>query len=100
LQRLTKNACSTVTGPPSWDDDIHALLREMTCACARTGPHLDAPIARALFFRVDVLNEPPKIAARALGVHAGDAAYLLTGLRKDLATQLATVIGDPSVAQT
>jgi len=57
-------------------------------------------MAQALFHRVDVLNESQRSAARALGIETGDAAYLLGGLRQDLATQLALLISTPSVARS
>jgi len=100
LQKPTRTAGSSATSPPFRDEEFHALLSEMTCACARTGRHLDAPMAQALFHRVDVLNESQRSAARALGIETGDAAYLLGGLRQDLATQLALLISTPSVARS
>lgn len=65
----------------------------MTCACAETLAHAEAPMARELFHRVEVMKQPLKLAARALGLESGDAAYLLAGLREDLAIDLVLLLG-------
>jgi hypothetical protein len=65
----------------------------MICACAETAEHADAPIARALFHRVEVMKQPPTLAARALGIESGDAAYLLAGLREDVVKDLVLFLG-------
>ena len=75
------------------DGDLRGLVSEMTCACAQTGAHADAPLARELFHRVDVLKQTPAQAARALGVQPGDAAYLLAGLREDVAKDIVLALG-------
>ncbi|MEQ9038864.1 MAG: hypothetical protein RIE24_10960 [Silicimonas sp.] len=49
-------------------------------------------MARALFQRVEGMKQPPELAARALSIGFGDAAYLLAGLRKDLAQDLVHVM--------
>lgn len=76
------------SGQSSRDTDINAVVSEMTCACSRSGLHSDAPIAKALFDRVEVMNQSPRHAAQAMGLEAGDAAYLLAGFREDLAKDL------------
>ena len=45
-----------------------------------------------------MMNQPPSLAARALGIEPGDASYLLTGLREDVAEDLVLVMlaGRPS----
>jgi hypothetical protein len=47
---------------------------------------------------MESLKQPPELAARALGLKPGDAAYLLTGLREDVAKNLALALlaGRPS----
>jgi|TARA_Y100001951_G_scaffold104493_1_gene116268 hypothetical protein len=47
---------------------------------------------------MEILKQPPELAARALGLKPGDAAYLLTGLREDVAKNLALALlaGRPS----
>ena len=84
--------------PSSDDDDLRILFSRMTCACAETCGHANAPMARALFKRVEMMNQPPPLAARALGIEPGDASYLLTGLREDVAEDLVLVMlaGRPS----
>ena len=84
------------------DDDLRILFSQMTCACAETCGHADAPMARALFNRVEMMNQPPSLAARALGIEPGDASYLLTGLREDVAIDFVRVMlaGRPSIDTT
>lgn len=84
--------------PSSDDDDLRILFSRITCACAETRGYADAPMARALFNRVEMMNQPPPLAARALGIEPGDASYLLTGLREDVAEDLVLVMlaGRPS----
>ena len=84
MQRMTENSCRNATGQPR-DADFRALISGMTCACAQTGAHRDAPLAQALFHQVEVMTQPLGLAAGALGIAEGDAAYLLAGLRDDLA---------------
>ena len=78
---------SRVTRQPSSDGDLRVFFSRMTCACAETIGHADAPMAWALFSRVEVMKQSPTRAARALGIEPGDASYLLTGLREDVAKE-------------
>lgn len=93
MPQITTNCGRRVTDQPSWDVDPRVLFSRMICACAETAEHADAPIARALFHRVEVMKQPPTLAARALGIESGDAAYLLAGLREDVVKDLVLFLG-------
>ena len=92
MPRTTLDWNSGVPRQPSSDDDLRDFFARMTCAYAETSAYADAPMARALFQRVEGMNQPPELAARALSIGFGDAAYLLAGLRKDLAQDLVHVM--------
>ena len=92
MPRITKNCCRGATDQPSWDVDLRVLFSRMTCACAETSVHADAPMARGVFHRVEVMKQPPELAARALGIEPGDAAYLLSSLREDMAKDLVLLL--------
>jgi hypothetical protein len=93
MPRKTMDRKSGGTRHPSSDDDeLRILFSRITCACAETAEHADAPMARALFNRVEMMKQPPPLAARALGIEPGDASYLLTGLREDVAEDLVLVM--------
>lgn len=83
---------------PSRNAAVPAFMSRMICNCAEASAHPDAPMALALFQRVEILKQPPELAARALGLKPGDAAYLLAGLREEIATDfvLALLAGRPS----
>ncbi|MBU3031622.1 MULTISPECIES: hypothetical protein [Rhodobacterales] len=83
---------------PSRNAAVPELMSRMICNCAEASAHPDAPMALALFQRVEILKQPPELAARALGLKPGDAAYLLTGLREEVAKDLALALlaGRPS----
>jgi len=101
MPRKTTDGNSGATRQPSSDVDLRISSSRMTCACAETSTHADAPLARALFDRVEVMKQPPELAARALSIESGDAAYLLAGLRKDLAQDLVRVmLAGPSSKET
>ena len=85
MQHLNANARCIATDQPLQDAEFRALISGMTCACAKTSAHADAPLAQALFHQVEEMRQPLALAARRLGVKDGDAAYLLAGLREDLA---------------
>lgn len=98
MPRITTNCPSDVTESWSRDSDVPVFLSGMICACIESPAHSDAPMALALFQRVEISKHPPELAARALGLKPGDAAYLLTGLRKEVAKDLALTLlaGRPS----
>lgn len=74
------------------DADLRSLVDRMTCACADRAALRDAPLARAMFHLVESDRRSLEAAARALGIAAGDGAYLLAGLRRDLAGDLVEVL--------
>lgn len=98
MPRIRTNCPSDVTESSSRDADVPVFLSGMICACAEAPEHSDAPMALALFQRVEILKQSPGLAARALGLKPGDAAYLLTGLRQEVAKDLALALlaGQPS----
>ena len=97
MQRSTANVRSGAT-EPSRNAAVPEFMSRMICNCAEASAHPDAPMALALFQRMEILKQPPELAARALGLKPGDAAYLLTGLREDVAKNLALALlaGRPS----
>lgn len=97
MPRKTTNFRSGAT-EPSRNAAVPGFLSRMICNCADASAHPDAPMALALFQRVEFLNQPPELAARALGLKPGDAAYLLAGLREEIAKHfvLALLAGRPS----
>lgn len=92
MSRIATNCRRGVTGQLSGDVDMRVRVSRMTCACTETAAYAEAPMARALFHRVEEMKQPPELAARALGIEAGDAAYLLAGLREDVAKDLVLLL--------
>jgi len=64
----------------------------MSCACAAGPTTLGAPLARALFGRVESDGQSVAEAARALGLGRKDAAHLLAGLRRDVAVEVVATL--------
>ena len=97
MPRETTNFRSGAT-EPSRNAAVPEFMSRMICNCAEASAHQDAPMALAVFQRMEILKQPPELAARALGLKPGDAAYLLTGLREDVAKNLALALlaGRPS----
>ena len=97
MPRETTNFRSGAT-EPSRNAAVPEFMSRMICNCAEASAHPDAPMALALFQRMEILKQPPELAARALGLKPGDSAYLLTGLREDVAKNLALALltGRPS----
>ena len=102
MPRITSDWNSGVPRQPSSDDDLRVFFSRMTCARAETSAYADAPMARALFNRVEVMKQPRTLAAIALGIAPGDATYLLSGLREDVAKDFVRVMlaGRPSIDTT
>ena len=102
MPRKTPDRNAGVPRQPSSDADLRVFFSRMTCACAETSAYADAPMARALFNRVEVMKQPPTLAARALGIASRDATYLLSGLREDVAKDFVRVMlaGRPSIDTT
>lgn len=93
MPRITMNCHSAATERSSGDVGVPEFISRMTCSCAETTAGADAPMARALFHRVDVLGQSPEQAARSLGIAAGDALYLLAGIREDVARDFVVFLG-------
>ena len=83
MPRVTTNRRSGATGS-SRDAAVPGLVSRMICNRAEPPAHSDAPMALALFHRVEVLKQLLELAASSLGLEPGDAAYLLAGLREDV----------------
>lgn len=93
MTRMTTHATRDIPDERFEDADLRELVSQMTCACVQGDSHADAPMARALFHRVDVLGQSPEQAARSLGIAAGDALYLLAGIREDVARDFVVFLG-------
>ena len=93
MTRITRDATRENPDDRFGDAGLRELVSQMTCACVQGGAHADAPVARALFHRVDVLKQSPERAARSLGIAAGDALYLLAGIREDVAQDFVVFLG-------
>ncbi|MDZ4095291.1 MAG: hypothetical protein U1D35_10335 [Paracoccaceae bacterium] len=76
------------------ENDFHVIIVRLTCACVESVGDDEVPLARAMFQNVEVEGLSTEQAARALGIHRRDGAYLLAGLRRDVATKLALVLLD------
>lgn len=97
MPRVRTNCRSRAT-EASRNAAVPGFMSRMICNCAEASAHPDAPMALALLQRVEILKQSPELAARALGLKPGDAAYLLTGLRQEVAKDLALALlaGQPS----
>lgn len=69
------------------------FVTRLSCACADRAAGAAAPLAHALFRRVEARGQSPEDAARALGIGPLDGAYLLAGLRRDAAVKLVELLG-------
>ncbi|WP_084668013.1 hypothetical protein [Nioella nitratireducens] len=86
---------------PRTAGDLLALVNRMSCACADRAGHANAPLARDVFWRVEIKRQKLEEATREMGIGAGDGAYLLAGLRGDVAVDLvATLLAVPTAART
>lgn len=80
-------------GKPSLTEgEFGALVNRLSCACTALDRHADAPLARAMFRRVETEGQRVEEATRALGIGCGDGTYLLAGLRRDVAAEIATAL--------
>ena len=74
--------------------ELFSLVHRMGCACASHSHHADAPISQELFRRIEGDGQRLVEAARILGLGPKDCAYLLAGLRRDMATELVVLLLD------
>ena len=88
-----RSQCATTT-------DLLGLVTWMGCACAEGLTAADAPLARELFNRVEAEGQCLAEAARKVGIAPGDGAYLLAGLRRDVAAEMVAVLLSATAAVT
>ncbi|MEP3299707.1 MAG: hypothetical protein ABJN75_05570 [Hoeflea sp.] len=74
------------------DAELSALVSQMACRCAKCTNYDDAPLARAMFQSVEERGQTLDAAAGSLGIDVGDGAYLLAGLRQDVAVDFALTL--------
>lgn len=84
--------CNAGDGQCATARSLSRLLTCMNCACAQGSATVGADLSRALFHRVECEGQTPAEAARALGLGQRDGAYLLAGLRRDLAGVLVAAL--------
>lgn len=72
--------------------ELFGLVHQMSCACATHSRHVDAPMSRDLFCRIEGQGQSLVEAAKALGLGPKDCAYLLAGFRRDMATELVALL--------
>ncbi|MBI1220836.1 MAG: hypothetical protein GC186_20120 [Rhodobacteraceae bacterium] len=92
MRRKATNPRAATWGHSQSEREIDVVVNRINCACAARARYADAPLARAMFRRVETDGQSVEDAARALGIGYGDGAYLLAGLRRDVAAELATVL--------
>lgn len=92
MRRITDPPEPVSAGIRFSDHDLPGLVNRISCACAACLADRDAPLAQDLFRLVEAEGQSPEAAARALGLGSDDGAYLLAGLREDVAVQLVTTL--------
>ena len=89
---MHRRKCRTGDGQCVTARGLSRLLTRMNCACAESPATNGATLSRELFHRVECEGQTPAEAARALGLGKRDGAYLLAGLRRDLAGALVAAL--------
>lgn len=84
--------CNAGDGQCATARNLPGLQTRMNCACVQGSATVGAELSRALFHRVECEGQPPAEAARALGLGQRDGAYLLAGLRRDVAMELVATL--------
>jgi hypothetical protein len=74
--------------------ELVRLVHRIGCACASHSHHADAPVSQELFRRIESDGQSLVEAARLLGLGPKDCAYLLAGLRRDMAAELVVLLLD------
>lgn len=92
MRRNTRRSGRQAEGRSRQKGEMAGLVSRMSCTCAEHARHGDAPLACAMFRRVEIDGQSVSEAAEALGLRQGDGRYLLGGLRRDLAVELATAL--------
>ncbi|HEY9038364.1 MAG TPA: hypothetical protein VIN05_05430 [Roseovarius sp.] len=72
--------------------ELFSLVHRMSCACAAHPRHVDAPLSRDLFRRIEDQGQSLTEAAKVLGLGPKDCVYLLAGFRRDLAVELVALL--------
>lgn len=67
-------------------------VHQLSCACAESSRHINAPMSRDLFHRIEDKGQSLVEAAEALGLGQKDCAYLLAGFRRDVASDLVALL--------
>lgn len=71
---------------------LSEIISRMNCACAEGVAARDCPLSRELFRRIECEGQSPSEAVRALGLGPRDGAYLLAGLRREVAVKLVAAL--------
>lgn len=72
--------------------ELFSVVHQLSCACAAHSRHVDAPMSRDLFGRVEGQGQSLVEAAKVLGLGPKDGAYLLAGFRQDMAAELVALL--------
>lgn len=72
--------------------ELFSVVHRLSCACVTHSRHVDAPISRDLFCRVEGQGQSLAEAAKVLGLGPKDCAYLLAGFRRDIAAELVALL--------
>lgn len=72
--------------------ELFRVVHQLSCACAAHSRHVDAPVSRDLFYRVEGQGQTLVEAAKGLGLGPKDCAYLLAGFRQDVAAELVAML--------
>ena len=75
----------------TWEEML-GLVQGLSRTCAASSRHADAPISQELFRRIGDEGQRLVEATRLLGLWSIDGAYLLAGLRRDIATELVVLL--------
>lgn len=92
MRQTTEARIREETGLRTTDAELLALVSQMACSCAEFKDFDDAPLARAIFQSVEERGQSLEAAAGSLGIDVGDGAYLLAGLRDDIAVEFALIL--------
>ena len=75
-------------------EEMLGLVKGLSRVCAANLRHADAPISQELFRRVEIDGQSLIEATRLLDLGPKDGAYLLAGLRRDIAIELVVLLLD------
>jgi len=72
--------------------ELFSAIHRLSCACAAHSRHVDAPMSRDLFCRIEGQGQSLVEAAKILGLGPKDCTYLLAGFRQDIAAELVALL--------